>query len=88
MGPAARSVDDVVKLIEAGFGTDAQLLSLQAVRGQDLAILEDRAPEMPALAVAWMAELVDFGTDGTGDPELVTVLIADGGADVLWTSRD
>jgi hypothetical protein len=88
MGPAARSVDDVVKLIEASFGTDAQLLSLQAVRGQDLAILEDRAPEMPALAVAWVAELVDFGTDGTGDPELVTVLIADGGADVLWTSRD
>lgn len=88
LGPAARSVDEVVQLIEAGFGKDAQLVSLQAVRGQDLAVLEDRAPEMPALAVAWLVELVDFGTDGTGAPELVTVLIADGAADIMWTSRD
>ena len=88
LGPAAHSVDEIVQLIEAGFGKDGQLLTLYAVRGQDLAIYEDRAPEMPALAVAWLAELVDFGTDGTGDPELVTVVIGDGGGDVLWTSRD
>ena len=88
LGPAKRSVDETVQLIESEFGDDAQLVSLQALRGQDLVNYEDRAPEIPDLAVVWLAEVVDLGSDGTGEPELVTLLVADDTATVLWTSRD